>query len=57
MVQIKDLPFVDNYVFFKNLPHLEDYLWVKDRWHPNAKGYKLLAENIYNCILEDNLIK
>ena len=51
-----NVPFVDNYTFFKRLPNLEDYL-CRDRWHPNGKGYKLLAQNIYNCILENELIK
>jgi lysophospholipase L1-like esterase len=49
-------PFVDNYIHFGNLPNKNDY-FSYDRWHPNEKGYRLVAENIYNCILENKLIK
>ena len=48
--------FVDNYALFKNLPNLNDYI-SEDGWHPNEKGYTLVAENIYNCIMENRLIE
>lgn len=51
-----DIPFVENCAVFQALPNLKDYLW-QDNWHPNDKGYKLVAENIYNCILDYRLIQ
>lgn len=50
------VPFVDNYIIFKNLPNLKDYLW-KDKWHPNEKGYKMVAENIHRHITENAIIE
>lgn len=50
------LVFVDNYEIFENLPDKSEYLY-KDQWHPNEKGYKLLAENIYQAVLENNFIE
>lgn len=47
-------PFVDNYLIFKNLTNRSDYLSL-DSMHPNEKGYRLVAENIYNCILKNKL--
>ena len=49
------IPFVDNFGLFKSLPNAEEYL--SDKYHPNDRGYKLVAENIYNCILENKLIE
>lgn len=49
------LLFLDNYLLFKNLNQLKDYL-SSDNWHPNEKGYALVAENIYQLILRHNLI-
>jgi len=51
-----NIPFVNNYDLFNVTPNLDDYI-SNDGWHPNEKGYKLLAQNIYNCIQENNLIK
>lgn len=60
-VQIKiakelSIPFVDNKLLFRRLPNINEYL-SSDGWHPNDKGYKLVAENIYNCILDNKLIQ
>ncbi|HAH20412.1 MAG TPA: hypothetical protein DCL49_05850 [Candidatus Omnitrophica bacterium] len=49
------IPFVDNYAIFRNLPNRRDY-FSDDNWHPNEDGYNLLARNIYNSILENNII-
>jgi lysophospholipase L1-like esterase len=49
-------PFVDNYMIFKDLPNRDAY-FSYDGVHPNEKGYRLVAENIYKCILENELIK
>lgn len=50
------VPFVDNFKFFEQLPDKETY-FAPDGVHPNDKGYRLTAGNIYNCILENQLIK
>lgn len=50
------IPFVDNTTFFEQLSNSNEY-FSNDGWHPNDKGYKLVAENIYNCIIENKLIK
>ncbi len=49
------LIFLDNYAVFKNLPDPASYF--SDDLHPNDKGYRILAENIFNCILENHLIE
>ena len=49
-------PFVDNYLILSNIANRAEY-FSSDKWHPNDKGYRLVAENIYNCILENKLIK
>ena len=51
-----NIPFVDNLSTFDNLANLDKYLW-KDKWHPNELGYEIVAENIYRCIIDNNLIK
>jgi lysophospholipase L1-like esterase len=51
-----NIPFADNYLFFKKTANTKEYI-SSDGWHPNGKGYKLVAENIYNCILNNNIIK
>lgn len=48
--------FVDNTLIFRNLNNPKDYL-SNDAIHPNEKGYRIVAENIYNCILDHKLIK
>lgn len=50
------VPFVDLFAFFKGLKDSDAYFW-KDQWHPNDRGYALVAENIYNVILENKLIE
>lgn len=49
-------PFVDNHAFFHQLPDMESY-FSGDKSHPNDKGYHFLAQNIFNCILENHMIK
>lgn len=50
-----DVPFVDLYGSFRQLPNREDYVW-RDHWHVNEKGYALAAQNIYECIVRRDLI-
>jgi lysophospholipase L1-like esterase len=49
------LPFVDNLLFFDQLPDSNEY-FSPDNWHPNEKGYFLLAQNICQVIAANNLI-
>ena len=51
-----NIPFVDNLSTFDNLANLDKYLW-KDKWHPNELGYEIVAENIYRCIIDNNLVE
>lgn len=52
------LPFADNFEIFNKLPDKEKFFNNKiQAAHPNDKGYRLLAENIFNCILENKLIE
>ena len=48
--------FVDNCLIFSKLNNAKDY-FSYDGAHPNEKGYGVIAENIYNCVLEHKLIK
>lgn len=47
--------FLDNHAVFKNLSDPGSYF--SDVLHPNDKGYRVLAENIFNCILVNHLIE
>ncbi len=48
--------FVDNDSFFRKLSPEEDYFWT-DRWHPNDRGYQILAENIFSVIVTNRMIE
>ncbi len=53
------IPFIDHCYIFKNLlskekVRMEDYF--KPDTHCNEKGYGIMAENIYNKIIEESLI-
>lgn len=50
-----DLPFVDNFsVFEKKLKELDfKDLFLYDNSHPNATGYRIIAEGIYNVICRE----
>lgn len=51
-----NVPFVDNYFLLKNLPDATEYFYI-DNFHLNDRGYRLVAENIFNCIVDCKLIK
>ena len=56
---ILQVPFVDNYSVFKKkiaqgVP--KEYLFVPDN-HCSARGYGLMAENVYNKIMDENFLK
>lgn len=51
-----DVPLVDNSKIFKKLPNREQF-FSNDSWHPNDKGYNIVAENIFDSIVDNNLIK
>jgi len=51
------VPFVDNFETFKRLSNKEKYLSKNNFGHPNEEGYRIIAENIYRCIIENGLIK
>jgi len=48
--------FVDNRLFFEKIPDKKEY-FSYDGWHPNTKGYKIIAQNIFRCILDNKLIE
>jgi len=52
-----DLLLVDHYAAFQTLKDQRAYLSHEDYWHPNDAGYAVLAKNIYDCILENGLIR
>jgi lysophospholipase L1-like esterase len=50
------IPLADNHAVFRTLKDQRAYLSPEDYWHPNDAGYAIIAENIYNCILDNGLI-
>ncbi|HAJ56499.1 MAG TPA: hypothetical protein DCL35_01880 [Candidatus Omnitrophica bacterium] len=56
MAEKYGVPFVDNESYFKSLSNAGAYFY-SDGWHPNEKGYALVAGNIYDCIIDNKLIE
>ena len=58
VASINSLPFVDNFQAFIELKrekgNIDDY-FTPDGGHPNAKGYALMAENVFNKIEQDKI--
>jgi len=51
-------PFVDNWDSFKEIKKkgkLSQHL-LKDKWHPNQKGYSIIAGNIYESLTKNALV-
>ncbi|MBU1863077.1 MAG: hypothetical protein KKH94_05395 [Candidatus Omnitrophica bacterium] len=59
MAKKHNIPLIRNDIIFKELsqmkPH-EDYFLPHDRWHPNEKGYTIIAHNVFECIQKKHLI-
>jgi len=55
VARLFNCPFVDNRAVFKLCPEPFSY-FSNDKFHPNDKGYRLLAENILRCILDNHLM-
>ncbi len=51
-----DVPLVDNSKIFEKLSNREQF-FSNDGWHPNDKGYNIVAENIFNSIVDNNLFE
>ena len=59
MAERFDVPFVDNYRIFENFNEegrLDEYI-SSDDFHPNDKGYRIVAQNIFYQITESNILK
>ena len=54
------IPFVDNTLIFEKLKRSENYKeqdYFAEDGHPNANGYRIIAENVYNVLQEMELSK
>jgi lysophospholipase L1-like esterase len=52
--------FCDNekiYLAYKKMGEQGQLIASDDSWHPNEKGNKLIAQNIYECIMQNSLIE
>jgi len=55
----KNITLVRNDLTFQKLlttGQIPKYVLPIDHWHPNQKGYELIAKNVFNRIVEENLI-
>lgn len=46
---------IDNEKIFSK-KNIDDYVMVQDNWHPNEKGYQLIAENIFSFLIKQKVI-
>lgn len=51
----KNIPFCDNEKVFEEYRGLSSDLISEDGWHPNAKGYAIMAKNLYEIIVKNRL--
>lgn len=51
-----NIPFCDNQKIFKGYKNARFKLISEDGWHPNVKGYSIIAKNLLDAIVENNLI-
>lgn len=47
---------IDNMLIFKD-KKMSEYVYKQDGWHPNEKGYKLIAENVLLNLIKYGFIK
>ena len=47
---------IDNEAVFRKVDNYAEYIFQRDRWHPNEKGYNLIAENILRHLIFSNLL-
>lgn len=50
------LYFVDLREIFQKIPGRHLYI-SSDGWHPNEKGYEIIAQKIYNVIVNERLLE
>lgn len=57
----RDIPFCDNETIYKQWKDeygtTKDIIATSDTWHPNAKGYSLIAQNLFQSIIRYRLIE
>lgn len=56
----EDIYLVRNDLTFYNLylnKTISDYISSIDNWHPNEKGYRIIAKNAYDAIVENKLLE
>ncbi len=47
---------IDNEKIFSKFS-FDDYVMKQDNWHPNEKGYQLIAENVFKFLIEKKIIR
>ncbi len=52
----KDSIFLINNEEIFSKKNIHDYVLAQDGWHPNEKGYQLIAENIYSFLIRQKII-
>lgn len=53
---VNNIPFCDNEKAFKEYRDPPLDLISEDGWHPSYKGYSIIAQNLYDTILKNNLM-
>jgi hypothetical protein len=53
---VNNIPFCDNEKIFKEYRGAASDLISADGWHPNAKGYSMMAQNLYDSLIRHNLL-
>jgi hypothetical protein len=45
-----------NFDGLKKLSELSDYIFSQDNWHPTKKGYAIIARNVFDVIVKNELL-
>jgi lysophospholipase L1-like esterase len=56
----EELILIRNDILFEpyiNSGNIQEVVFSTDGWHPNAKGYKIIAENIAKTIINEKILK